>query len=445
MQKKSTRTTCNCGLFSLCPAPDGKSWKWFRFNTRKDRGGRKDIATIAKKAGFEISGPITNLGDARLYVETAIGKGLVRLPGQEDSGSSLIILRDFVKKMLVPDGELYTWLQGDPKTQIRLRRFQSYVSSFKCHGYDALPEKLKLTETTKEDISRYVRTLRSGGASDNVTHNCLQAVKKVCKYAVEELKLIKTDPTEGIKVSCKSDSTRDIYRTYELKKLLSVLEKHAKENNSKRTYAKSIYIAIRLMILTGMRQGEVRALKISKIERLLSDQGEETRIFRIRVDSSWDETSKTIKTTKSGKSRDVFIWEDLAQLLIDLYNDVKAPSGLIFCCLTDTSIPLTKNNFTDYVYPALREIGISDEQRKSRRLTLHGLRHYFVTQLEARSFLQSQWHKEIMDVTGHDTEAAHAVYMQENFLAAYCMAKLSRDLLEENSLRDIYKDALINN
>lgn len=443
MPKKNTniRTTTNCGLFSLCPSPDGKAWKWFRFNTRKDRGGRKDIATIAKKAGFDVVGSITNLGLARLYVETAIEKGLVALPGQEGKESGSLILRDFVKKMMNPNGDLYIWLQGDPETKIGLRRFGSYVSSFKLHGYNALPETLKLIDTRQEDIERYIRKIRSTGVSDDVVNNCLQAVRKSCRYAVQELKAIKNDPTEGIKVTYKSNSRRDLLRPYELRELLSVLEQHAQEKSTTRTYAKSIFVAVKLMIHTGMREGEVRALRISKIKRLLSDRKEQTRIFRITVDSSWDDTTKTIKSTKSEKPRDIYVWEDLAQLLIDLYNDTKSPQGFVFCCLTNPSVPFTKNSFTDYVYPALREIGISDEQRKERKINIHSFRHYFTTHMEALT--SCQWHKEIMVTTGHDTESAHSNYIQDDFLIAYCMAKLSRDLLNEDMYREIYKDAII--
>lgn len=440
-KSKACRKTTNCGSFSLYPSEDGKAWKWFRFNARKNRGGMKDIATIARKAGFFIDGPISNVVDAKMYVDAAIEKGIVNLPEQENNVNSGLILRDLVKKMMVPNGALFTWLQGDPKTKISLRRFKSYVSSFKCHGYDALPEDLKLMETTQEEIERYLRKLRSNGATENVVNNCLQAVKKTCMYAVKELKAMKKDPTEGIKVNYKtnSESERDLLRPYELVQLLSILEKHADEKSKTRTYARSIYIAIKLMIHTGMREGEVRALRMSKIQRIYSDKGKPTKIFKIRVDSSWDDTTKKIKPTKSEKPRDVFIWEDLAQLLIDLYNDTNSPQGLVFCCLTNPSIPLTKNNFTDYVYPALKEMGISEEQRKERKINIHSLRHFFITYAEALSFL----HKDIMALTGHDTESAHSLYMQDNFLKAYRMAKLSRDLLKEEDLSEIYKDALL--
>ncbi len=48
-----------------------------------------------------------------------------------------------------------------------------------------------------------------------------------------------------------------------------------------------------------------------------------------------------------------------------------------------------------------------------------------------------------MNTTGHDTKSAHAKYMHDNFMVAYRMAKLSRDLLAEDDLREVYKDAIL--
>ncbi len=445
-KSRAKRTTTNCELFSLYPSPDGKFWKWFRFNSQKNRGGKKDIALIARKAGFIINEPITNVLDARMYVETAIEKGLLQVPGSDPldgmKNAYNIKLRNFVIKMMDPEGELFNWLQGDPKTKIGIRRFKSYASSFRLHGYGALPDNLKLVEATREDIERFIRKMRSSSCSDDIVSNCFQSVRKAYLYAIKELKIVRNDPTEGIRITYTSNSERDLLRPYELIELLENLKQKAENSDgSKRSYAKSIYVAVKLMIHTGMREGEVRALRISKVERLLSDKKEPTKIFRIRVDSSWEEMTQSLKPPKNGKARDVFIWEDLAKLLFDLYEENKSPTGFIFCCLTNTSIPLVKNNFTDYVYPALKEIGISKEKRLERKITMHSFRHFFITRAEAMS--SYLWHKEIMVTTGHETETAHSVYMQYSFIAAYYMACLSRDLLKEDNLKEIYQDAIV--
>ena len=106
-KRKAKRTTTNCELFSLYPSPDGTFWKWFRFNSQKNRGGKKDIAIIARKAGFIVNEPITNVLDARMYVETAIEKGLLQVPGSDPLGGMKnacnIKLRNFVIRMMDPE------------------------------------------------------------------------------------------------------------------------------------------------------------------------------------------------------------------------------------------------------------------------------------------------------------------------------------------------------
>lgn len=445
---RAIKTTSNCGVYSLYPSDDGKSWKWLRFNSRKNRGGLKDLATLAKKAGFAVNGPITNIGDARLYVETAIQKGILLLPGQEKpqiSGQDLF-LRDFVRNTMDPKAGLFSWLQGNPDTRdIAITRFSSYESSFRLHGYDVLPAKLKFLEATHDDIERFIRKLRENGESDDIIRNCLQAVRKTYSYAIHELKIASQDPTEKIKVKCRNNkSKRDLLRPHELITLLKELKDRAEHPSSRKKYAKSIYIAVKLMIHTGMREGEVRALKISKLERVLSDKGEQTKIFRIRVDSSWETKTNQPKGTKSGKPRDIYIWEDLAEDLIDLYNDKKSPSGLIFCSASNPDKPFVKDCFESYLYPVLDKMGITEEQRTQRLISVHSFRHGYITYIEARAS-SFQWHKNIMTVTGHDTESAHSRYMQDNFFMKYRMATLSRDILKEDDLREIYKDALIEN
>lgn len=440
---RSAKVVTNCGIYSLYPSEDKKAWKWFRFNSKKNRGGKKDLATTAMKAGFAIKGPITNIGDARLYVETAIQKGLILLPGQDRPkiyGKDLI-LRDFVRDMMDPEGKLFSWLQGEPKTQIGITKFSSYTSAFKRHGYDVLSDKLKFVSATQEDIERFVRKLRELKKSENIISSCIQAIRKTYNYAIHELKITKVDPTENIKIVCKSESKRDLMRPYELTALLEELKAKAEHPDPRRKYSKAIYIATKLMIHTGMREGETRALKISQIEKVLSDKGENTKIYRIHIDSSWETKTRKSKSTKSGKPRDAYIWEDLAKDLIDLYNDKKSPSGLIFCSNSNPNQPFVKDCFEKYLYPALKKIGITEQQRERRKISVHSFRHFYITRSEAiaSSF---QWHKDIMHVTGHDTESAHSRYMQDNFFMAYRMAKLSRDLLKEDDLREIYKDAL---
>ena len=439
-RKKFERSTTNCGIYSLYPSDDKKAWKWFRFNgTSADRGGKKDIATYARLAGFVIDGPITNLPHAKMYVDEAIRQKKVELPGAKKSQTDNPVLRDYVRVLMNPESELYSWLQGDPKSAIGLKRFKSYCSSFKLHGYDALPEDLALLNTTTDDIKAYLRKVRIKKNSEEVEFNCLQAVRKVFNYAIEERRILKEDPTKGITVHRKKRIDREILLPEELRELLSVLKKES-ESADNRSYSKRIYVAVNLMIHTGMRSGEIRALRIGKVTRVFFRK-KPSKIFRIRVDSNWDDGTKSVKATKTDKPNYTYIWEDLAQMLFELYDEHLNPNGFIFPS-DNPEMPIDKSIFYDYVYPALGRIGISDDERIERNIDIHSIRSFYITQAEALDKIRNG-HKDIMESTGHVTESAHSRYIQRSFLSAYRMACLSRDLLKEDDLEEIYKDSLL--
>lgn len=428
--------------FSIYPTSDGTAWKSFRFNADvANRGGMKSIAEAARRAGYIITDPITNKLKAIEYVKAAISKGIIKKPQKNTTSGPNPVLRDFVRDLMQSDSKLFKWLQGDPRTAIGLKRFKSYCSSFKLHGYDALPAELTVSEATKDDMKSYLRTVRSETKSEEVEFNCLQAVRKTYSYAKDELRIAEFDPTEGLKVKRKSRIEREILLPDELRALLAELElEAASDTESRRAYSKRIYVAVWLMVHTGMRGGEIRALRIEKVKRLYHLK-KPTKIFKLRVDSNWDDGTQSIKPPKNNKPRPVYVWEDTAKMLLDLYDEHRNPNGFIFPGNLNPERPIDKSLFYDYVYRAMRTIGISDDERVERHIDMHSIRSFYITQAEAIAMYQH--HKEIMDNTGHLTEAAHSRYVQYTFLKAYHMACLSRDLLKEDEMEEVCKDALV--
>lgn len=440
-RKTNERKPTNCGAFSIYPAQDGNSWKVFRFHSDGPGRGRRSIEKAAISAGFKIDGPITNARLARQYVDEAIRLGVVEVPQKNSSSGPNPVLRDFVRDLMKPDSKLFSWLQGDPKTAIGVKRFRSYCSSYKLHGYDALPADLTISKATNDDMKSYLRNVRSNTKSEEVEFNCLQAVRKAYSYAKDELKIVRSDPTAGLKVKRKPRIEREILMPDELRALLDELRRESEADlDSARTYSKRIYVAVGLMVHSGMRGGEIRALRVEKVKRLYHLK-KPTKIFRIRVDCNWDDGTQSLKPPKNGKPRSVYVWEDTAKMLLDLYDEHRNPNGFIFPCNLNPERPIDKSLFYDYVYRAMRTIGISDDDRDERNIDIHSIRSFYITQAEAIAMYQH--HREIMDTTGHLTEAAHSRYVQYTFLKAYHMACLSRDLLKEDEMEEVCKDALV--
>ncbi len=459
----------NCGLYTLIPSEDGKYWEYFRFTPKGAaagrRGGKKSLTKLARKTHYDIDEgitlPITNLHVAQDCVDRAIQAGLFEdaICGNTPDDKNPI-LRDFVLEMMDPHAKLFEWLQGDPKTKIGIKRFKSYASSFRVHGYDSLPDNLTLRQADKDDISDFMRNVRihidnvriekakknpnsKQRTSNDAENNCLQAVRKSYLYAMEGLKIVNSDPTEDIRVIAKKRIERDILLPEELRALLDELRLYSRTEPN-RPYSYKMYVLCSLLTHSGMREGEARALRIEKISRVYvrrKKKEKPTRFFKIRVDTNWDDETKALKSTKSDEAHNVYIWEDLAKELIDLYHTHENPLGLIFSSNSDFTRPVDKSVIYDYVYRAMRAIGISDAERRERNIDMHSIRAFYITQAEALAM--NQRHREIMKETAHRTEAAHSRYIQHSFLSAYQLARLSRDLLKEEDLEEVYKDALV--
>jgi hypothetical protein len=68
--------------------------------------------------------------------------------------------------------------------------------------------------------------------------------------------------------------------------------------------------------------------------------------------------------------------------------------------------PVTRKQVYKALYEALAHIGIDEEQRKERNLSMHGWRHFFNTTLLMANVSDSK----VMSLTGHTTEKMRKHY-----------------------------------
>jgi integrase len=117
---------------------------------------------------------------------------------------------------------------------------------------------------------------------------------------------------------------------------------------------------------TGMRLGELLALKFEKVEP-----------YFITIAYSWSDTDG-LKCPKNGRERKVPISESLYMLLHSL-GDGRQPSDFIFSSRGDKPIG-HKTVYKNY-YHGLGKIGITRDLMREKRLTFHSYRHLFNTLL----------------------------------------------------------------
>lgn len=159
---------------------------------------------------------------------------------------------------------------------------------------------------------------------------------------------------------------RGILSLSEIKNLVLKLEETPR-NTLERKLAQMIIISL----LTGMRLGEIRAMKPSSIEQY------DSSIAFIKIDQSFSDITKEEKCTKSGKPRTVSIPLKIAEEILSefgiYHNDYLFPS------LTSKDKPIDKRVVGKFFSSTLEAIGIPIAEQKTRNITFHSLRHCSAT------------------------------------------------------------------
>jgi len=143
------------------------------------------------------------------------------------------------------------------------------------------------------------------------------------------------------------------------------------------------YTASLLAACTGMRVGEIRALRPCDL-----------RDGYIHVEHSVD-LQGALKGTKTGDNRDLPLPQSLMDALRTL-ADHAGKEGRIFSV---AGVPMSTDAIRDSFYRAMAVKGITEEERRERNITFHSWRHFLNSQLLANGINESKTRK----IIGHST------------------------------------------
>ncbi|MBN2161030.1 MAG: tyrosine-type recombinase/integrase [Spirochaetes bacterium] len=153
---------------------------------------------------------------------------------------------------------------------------------------------------------------------------------------------------------------------------------------------------------TGIRLGEVQALTVSDVHL---DES------YIHVRRSWDRLYGLKETTKTGIVRNIIIPRavvDVLGRLIAINPEPGNPDSFVFFAEFKQGKPAEAPVFTKSLYTAMRHIGISEEDRRARKLSFHSHRYFFNSlMINAKVPLLK-----IQALTGHRTDRMSAHYYQ---------------------------------
>jgi integrase len=196
-------------------------------------------------------------------------------------------------------------------------------------------------------------------------------------YAVKQ-KLIKANPCKNVELLKTSDEKEiQILTPDEVKKLFPAQWETVWNS-------KLHYVLNKLAACTGMRHGELLGLR-----------GE--FVFEAYIDVCAQYNRYGYGDVKTHKPRNIPIPAGLHRDLEMLMED--NGRGYLFSVNGGES-PVTRKQVYQALYEALANIGIDENQRKGRNLSMHGWRHFFNTTLLMANVSDNK----VMSLTGHTTE-----------------------------------------
>ena len=278
------------------------------------------------------------------------------------------------------------------------------------HIVDFIPESRKLASVKRSDIENIKRKLMTEGKVAPATvKKILKAVEQPLAYAVHE-GLISNNPAEGISVRVGNKAEeRGCYSVEQLQTLLNYLDAHKSE--SLRNYR--LYLSVQLAFRTGLRLGEIRALRSERITFTQSDIGQAPAL--VEVSESW--ASRTgCKGTKGKRARSVPVPAWLAKELVKLAHKCPYKGNTLVFWGQRENAPLNEHSMRDHLLDVLKELGIQNDE-KGNPLGFHSFRHFFNSTIRLNSVLTDA---ELRSIVGHQSEdmTEHYTHIQENALIA---------------------------
>ena len=244
-----------------------------------------------------------------------------------------------------------------------------------------------LTSRELDDFLMYLRTEK--GLSADTVNKTMTAGNMPFEFLVKE-GLIKANPMVGVERFKVTARKRGIPTETEMKQLIAL----------DWNWTDSAYkLAFKVAALFGLRAGEISGLQVCDVDAVAD-------LLYIR--HSWNDVDK-LKDTKNGDDRTIPIEHGVALELINnaRRNPCYGDTSYVFWSFKVPEQPMWPSSFEDDFYRAMREIGISEEQRKERNIVFHSLRHFCATQIAQRASLEIA-----MKILGHRTEEMTRLYSE---------------------------------
>jgi len=253
------------------------------------------------------------------------------------------------------DKYILPWLRDTQRRRLRISQFTT-----------GMLEELKLHLQGQESRGRPLSARRVNGIMQAVT---------VALGEAKRLGKIQVNPAASIRRLKESKPTRHILTLQEAAKLFT------------RDWPEPRQKAINLLAaFTGMRLGECLGLQAEDIQQRQIKVGEkEIEYWVVDLRHNW-QAGEGLKAPKGGSYGELPIPDSCAKVLLRLAGENPWENGFVFYgSLRDK--PMHGRGVSEAFRGAINAIGISEEERKRRRLTFHAWRHWYNSMIRAQGNL----------------------------------------------------------
>ena len=282
------------------------------------------------------------------------------------------------------------FLKNYKQNEIKETTFDSYMGIYRAHILNTDIGKCKLSELKSDDLQMVYNDMTKDGYNAKTVRHVFILINMALKKAVK-LRYIDENANDFVTLPKKKRFEGKALTAEEAR----IIFENAKEEK--------LYPIVALTLCTGMRKGEVMALKWENINFRDRELHVEGNLCRVRESNAGGRSKYVDKVLepKSAKSiRTVPLTEKAMEALLiqkqrqdeikEKYKGVYDDQGFVFTEV-DGSL-LRQKGFMEEYHAFLKKYGISD-------IRFHDLRHTFATLL----FEEGESAKVIQELLGHST------------------------------------------
>jgi integrase len=317
-----------------------------------------------------------NSDDALRIVQSLKDRNLIDIAAVK-SGNSKTLFTEFLEEFWDYTASPYIREKLAHGHSIGKRHCYESMSRFNLYWQPAFQNK-RLNSISRKDLKDFSLSLADNGLAP-ATINKIMAVGTTCLSWAFREGFIPVYPTVGLVNFSGEAKKRGVLTPPEAQTLFATRWKD-----------KRAYVASLLACTTGMRSGEILALK-------REDIGERS----LNIRHSWS-VYDGLKKPKNGETRRVPLLPEVRFKLLELANEnPHGQDGFIFFG-TLAGKPIDRKVLLDGLHDALTSIGID---ASVRGIVFHSWRHYFAARMADRMTAD-----QVSRITGHKSRAVFEEY-----------------------------------